>query len=391
MITMASVVFGVSLVVFAVSLNEGAYAQLVDDAVRMQSGHLTFEHPDYRDAPAIDLVIDDVTSLRRHAEAVVGVSATKLLVLGQGMARSGSGSVGVAVIGVEPQAERISSPLARNIIVGEYLDATDQARVVVGSALAERLQLDVGKKLVLSSNDVSGGLVESLYRVKGIFRTGSDEIDGYVVQAPVSAVRELYGIGPEQATQLAVLIDDVDDQQRLLSQLAVLVDGSRNVVCRLQEVFPGLNAFIRLDRVSDSTFEGMLLVLILFTIFNTLLMSIVERERELSVLLALGTPPSFLRLQVLIEAGFIGAIGCGVGLLLGTAVALYFQSQGLDLSGVFGEGVTVSGLAMSPRIHAKVSAPLVATIGGAVFIAVVMLGALVVRRIGRTQLADVLR
>jgi len=385
-----SVAFGLALVVFAISLNEGAYAQLVDDAVRMQSGHLTYENPAYRDAPAIDLVIDDTAALRSRVEEVDGVAGTKLLVLGQGMARSGSGAVGVAVMGIEPAAEIDASPLARNLVAGAYLDPADEGRIVLGAALAHRLELEVGKKLVLASNDVAGDLVESLFRVKGIFKTGSDEIDGYLVQAPIAAVRDFYGLRPDQATQLGVLLEDTNQQDGVLAALSQ-IGGNSAVVHRWQEVLPELNAFIRLDRVSDWTFEGMLLVLVLFTIFNTLLMSVVERERELAVLLAIGTPTIQLRVQVLVEAVFIGAMGCGLGIAIGIAIALYFQINGLDMSGVFGEGVTVSGLAMSPRIFAKINTQFISIVGLLVFTAIIVLGGIVTRRVARTSLVDVLR
>ena len=387
-ITLSSVAFGVTLVVFAVSLNEGAYAGLVDDAVRMQSGHLTFEHPDYREAPAIDLLVDDTKRLRARIEAVEGVEATKLIVLAQGIARSSSGSVGVAVMGIEPSREAVTSPLARNIVAGRYLADDDEARVVVGTALAERLELDVGKKLVLASNDADGDLVEALLRVSGMFRTGADEIDGYVVQVPVSSARKLYGLDAGQATQIGVLLSDPDREDAVLGRLTAIGESAGAVVLRWQEVMPELNAFIRLDRVSDWTFEGMLLVLVLFTIFNTLLMSVIEREKELSVLLAIGTPAVLLRLQVLMEACFIGALGCAAGVILGSAVTYYYQIHGLDLSGFLDEGVTVSGLAMSSRIYAQLKPQFVAIIAGAVFLAVLLLGSIVMRRISRLRLAD---
>ncbi len=390
-ITIASIAFGVTIVVFAVTMNEGVYSQLIDDAVRMQSGHVTIEHADYRDAPAIDLAVDGVHELRATIEALPGVEATKLLVLGQGIARSGSGAVGVAVMGVEPEVEARTSPLARNIVAGAYLTADDGARVVVGRGLADRLRLDEGKKLVVATNDARGDLVESLYRVSGIFETGADEIDGYVIQAPLGPVRELYGLRGDQATQLGVLLDDPDEQRALLDAVSDAIAGTSAVARGWQQVLPELSAMIRLDRVSDWTFEGMLIVLVLFTILNTLLMSVIERERELSVLLAIGTPPLQLRMQVLTEAVYIGLIGSVVGMALGTAVATWFAVNGLDLRGLYDEEMTISGLAVSMVLRPRVTPEIVMTIGMIVFAATTMLGALVMRRASRIEIADVLR
>ena len=109
---------------------------------------------------------------------------TKLIALGQGIARSGAGNVGVSIMGVEPSVEALTSPLTRNIVRGEYLADGDKSLVVVGHELAARLNLEVGKKLVVTTNDIHGDLVEQLCRVKGVFKTGSEEIDALLFCRP---------------------------------------------------------------------------------------------------------------------------------------------------------------------------------------------------------------
>jgi ABC-type lipoprotein release transport system permease subunit len=390
-ITVVSIGFGLALFVFSVSLAAGMYARLIDDAVRMQAGHVTVEHADYRDAPAVDLRVRDAGALAARIEALPGVENTKRLVLGQGVARSGTGAAGVAVMGVEPAVEARTSPLARRLVAGRYLAPDDGARVVVGAALAERLDLGEGKKLVITTNDASGALVEALFRVAGIFRTGAEEVDGYVVQAPLDAVQRLYGLGADEVTQLGVVLADADRQGAVVRRVAALVDDPRLAVRPWQEELPELAAFIRIDRTSDYIFHSLLLALVLFTIFNTLLMSVLEREREFAVLLAIGTSPAELRRQVLLESAFIGALGCALGLVLGGTVAGLVQVYGLDLTRFYREGLTISGLAVSTTLHARVTAGALALLGGGVFLATLLLGVWPMRRAGRVAIADVLR
>ena len=390
-ITVVSIGFGLALFVFSVSLAAGMYARLIDDAVRMQAGHVTVEHADYRDAPAVDLRVRDAGALAARIEALPGVEGTKRLVLGQGVARSGTGAAGVAVMGVEPAVEARTSPLARRLVAGRYLAPDDGARVVVGAALAERLDLAEGKKLVITTNDASGALVEALFRVAGVFRTGAEEVDGYVVQAPLDAVQRLYGLGADEVTQLGVVLVDPGRQRAVARGVAALVDDPRIAVRPWQEELPELAAFIRIDRTSDYIFHGLLLALVLFTIFNTLLMSVLEREREFAVLLAIGTSPAELRRQVLLESAYIGALGCAVGLLLGGAFAGLVQVYGLDLTRFYREGLTISGLAVSTTLHARVTARALALLGGGVFLATLLLGVWPMRRAGRVAIADVLR
>ena len=168
------------------SFADGVYGQLVDDATRMHGGHFTLEHPDYRDAPAVDLFVEGVAQKRAQLEKIPGVVGTKAAVLAQGVLKSAAGALGVSVMGVEPAKEAATSPIAKRLVAGSYLESGDRRKVVIGVKLAERLKVKVGKKLVVTTNNASGELVEELLRVKGIFAIGADEVDAYFVQVPLN-------------------------------------------------------------------------------------------------------------------------------------------------------------------------------------------------------------
>ena len=390
-ITVLSIALGLTFALFFITLAEGAYYQMIRDGVRMQAGHITLEHKEYRDAPAVDLYIKNPTELRQRIAALPDVEETKLLILGQGVARSGNGAVGVAVMGIEPSVEMKYSPIAKKIIDGEYLDDADTNLVVIGSALARRLKLDLGKKMVLTTNDANGELVEELCRVKGVFQTGSDEIDGFLVQLPVNFARKLFTMPEGSATQLGVILKNQDRLNGVLNKIRAMLPPGDVVALTWREVMPELAAYITLDRTSNYIFQIILISLILFTIFNTILMSVLERRQEFAILLAIGTPPRQLQLQVLFESAIIGIFGVFFGIILGASVAYYFQVYGLDFSSLLKEGVTVSGLAFETKMHARVTAPVLLWSALIVFFATLLLSVLPMRRAARTPFADILR
>ncbi len=390
-ITVVSIGLGLAFALFFLTMADGIYAKIIDDVARMQAGHITIENSEYRNAPSVDLWVDDLESIRPKIDALAGVEKTKLLLLGQGVARSGSGTVGVSVMGVEPSVEAETSPLAGHIVEGNYLADDDGAMVIVGSQLARRLNLQEGKKLVISTNDAGGSLVEELCRVKGIFEMGSDEIDGYLIQAPLSFARQLYGIPSGSATQLGVVLIDPDTQDEELSHIRQIVNREDTGVYPWQEIQPGVAGYIRLDRGSNVMFQVLLMFIILFTIFNTILMSVVERQREFAVLLALGSPPAQLQYQILIESAFIGLIGCVLGLLIGGLSSYAIQVWGWDLSTLYEEGITVSGFAMSTDIHSRVTAATLLWTGGIVFVSTLILSLWPMRRAVNIPMVEVLR
>ncbi len=372
-ITVASIGLGLSFAVFMIALADGVYAQLVDDAVRMQAGHVILEHPGYRVAPSVDLVVRHVQRLREAINHLPGVERTQALVVSQGVARSGRGAVGVMVLGVEPEAQAGSSPLARKIVEGRYLAPSDHGKVVVGRLLAERLEVGVGKKLVLTTNDVRGQMVEDLLRVAGIYETGAPELDGYVIQLPIGRARALFGMSEGEATQVGVILTDPDARQEVLREIRSMVHGDDVEVQPWEKVLPDLATYIRIDRGSNLVFQWIILFLIGFTIFNTLLMSVMERRREFAMLVALGTPLWRIRVQVLIEAGMTGLVGVALGLMLGGGAAWWAQVHGIDLRGLTDQSLTVSSFVMDPMVHARVTASLLTWLGGLVFGATLLL------------------
>lgn len=391
LITMTSIALGLTIAVFFTAMAEGVFRQLVNEAIRMQAGHITLENPDYQTSPAVDVRVGDVEHLRRRIAGLEAVEQTKLLIWGQGVANSGAGAVGVTVMGVEPSVERKTSPLAQDIVAGDYLTDGDDRLVVLGANLAEQLRLNLGSKIVLTTNNAQGELVEELCRVKGIFRTGSNEIDGYLVQIPAAFAKRVFGLGGDEATQLGVILKRPGDQRSVIDLITPMVTGKDVAVLPWQSILPEVASFIRLRRTSNGVFQGLLFVIILFTILNTLLMSVIEREREFAVLLALGTPARQLKGQLFVESACIGCLACVVGLALGVSLALAMQIWGLDMGALMPKGVTISGFAVSTTIYASLTPPILYWIGGIVLGATLLLSLIPMRRITQVRIAETLR
>jgi len=390
-ITVCSIALGLTFAIFFIALAEGAYEQMIEQMVRIQSGHITLEHPEYRQAPSVDLWITVPPQLRSEVEKWPDVEETKLVILGQGIVKSGAGNMAAAIMGVEPSVEKASSPVARNLITGKYLEASDKSQVVVGSEMAERLKLAVGKKLVIATNDVTGTLVEELCRVKGIFRTGSEEIDAYFIQMPIDFARRLFHLPREGATQMGVILKDPGAQKRIMKRIKDRLDDRPISVLSWQEVMPDVATYIKMDKGSNLIFQAILIFLILFTIFNTLSMSVLERQREFAMLLAVGTTARRLRLQVFAETVFLGVIGCVAGLFFGGLAVVYGHVYGINLSAIMGESVNISGFALSSRMYTKLSFGIFFGSAVTVLAATLLLGLIPVRRATRISIVDTLR
>lgn len=391
LITVASIGLGMSCGLFFVSLAEGVYRKLIDEAVRINAGYVVVQHPEYEQAPAIDRYVASVAEVRRAAGALAEVERVKPQILGQAVVSTGSGSAGVGLIGVDPEAEKQDSPVARKIIAGRYLKADDERGVVVGARLAERLKLQPGKKLVATTNDAHGELVSELLRVTGVFEIGVEEMDGFVVQVPLAVGRRIYRLGADQATRVGFMLRSPGDQNRVVEELRATLVVRRVAVLPWEKVIPDLASYITLDRGSNYIFHAIILFIIAFTILNTILMSVLERKREFAAMLALGASPRLLRLQVIAETVFLGIIGCAVGLAVGGAVSYYVEQYGLDMSAFYGKEMSVSGFAIDPLMRAELTWGRTAQLTLIVFIGTILIGVYPAFKATRVAIADVLR
>jgi len=391
LITLSSMAFGLVLAIFMICFQEGTFGRMVDEAVRMQAGHVTVMHPRYLTAPSADLFVGNAGALRARIERLGGVERTKELVMGQGLAKSAVGASGIAVTGVEPSGELAESPLPRHILKGRYLSDGGRAEAVIGMELARRLGIGVGSKFVVAVNNINGELDEELCRVCGIFSMGSEEMDGYLIQVPIGFARRLYGLPPGSVTCLGVVLRNADDRFDVIGRISAMPEARGAAIYPWERVIPEVSGLIGIKRASARVLLFFLMFLVLFTVFNTLLMSVLERGREFGVMLALGTTAARLRAQVFLEVLFLNLLGCLAGLLLGSAIVLFLQSKGIDISKIYSSEVSISGFAFDKTLYPRLTGAVLGWVGGLAFSVTLVLGLIPVWRSAKIRVAEVLR
>ena len=392
LISLFSIIIGTGIPIFFVCIAWGFYAGLIDDVARLMSGHITYEHVEYRNSPSNDLWVDDIQKINKTLNNNAEVLSTKQIVNLQGVAHTAKGSVGISLMGIEPEKEITIYFLPETVIEGNYLSKEDGRWVVVGDQLAENLNISVGKKFVFTTSDIKGDLVEELFRVKGIFKTGSKEIDGHFVQSDIEIARKIAGLGSDDVSQLGIIVKNPDTHENFLQDLQKSLAKKNGVFLSWQKIMPDVATTIRMDRTAISSFMIMLVVIVLFTMFSTILMSTLERKREFASLLAIGTQQKELKIQIFIETIFFGLIACPLGALLGIGFAKWVE--GYDMMNVVGgksEDMSVGGFGMDTIITPLFSAPLILQISIFFFLALQLLSILPIYLISRISITDELR
>ena len=357
LLTGAAMVVGVGLLAMSRAFAEGGHEDWIESGVRLGTGHVALQAPNFhvrrtiehRLGPAeVEAVLDALEAPSLAADALAVAVRLEL----QALASSAAAAVPVLVNGVDPDVERGFGELHEALEEGRYLERGDRLHAFVGEQLAERLHLDIGSRLVLTAQDASGDIAGQLVRVVGIFRTGLPEMDQRFVQVPLETARAWVG-AEGAATSIAVLLTSSRQVASVSAALSERLTGQQDRVRVLpwQESMPGLEAAVKMDDFGDYIFHVVTLVIVALAIVNTILMSVLHRTREFGVVRALGLTPRDTGAQVLIEGLLLSAVSGAIGIVVGIGVTWLFWREGLDFSGMMGEGIRGAGVMLDSVIY----------------------------------------
>lgn len=355
LLTGIAMLLGVAVLIFARALTDGAHADWVDSAVRMGSGHVALQDARFqatrdignRVAADVRQQIDraiESEEVAQHLEAVAPRLESEAL------ANSAHGAVPVMLMGVEPSAESEFSTLDDHLKEGRYLEQGDSLHAYVGADLAERLDLEIGSRLVLTAQDAAGEIAGQFVRVVGTFETGLPQADEGFVQIPLTTAQQWLGVGRD-VTTLALLLDSTWEVDGVVESLRESLQGHDDLaVLSWRESMPELHAAIRADDYGEYIFHVVLFAIIALAIVNTVFMSVLYRTREFGVLRALGLTKDETASVVFAEGVILTAVSGLIGLVVGFVVTWVFFHDGLDYSFLMQSDFTFSGVVLDPII-----------------------------------------
>lgn len=327
-LTASAISFGSILVVFMLCINFGAYAIIIDFSLRMFPGHAQVQAQGYLDQPEMHKTIDNAAALANQLRQSGRYQAVTVRAQGFALVSSTNRSYGASIVGVQPDTEQQVSLIPGLVKQGRFLKNNTAFEAVIGSALARNLKVKPGDELTVLGSAKDGSVAATILTVVGIFKSGSSELDRFFVEIPLGTFQETFGMGTS-AHNITVIGDDPQNQETMLADLRKAVSGTGLVVLDWDQLIPGLQEGLEFDRIGDWIFMGILLLIIIFSIFNTFLMSILERTREFGLMLALGARPRRITGVVMLESFLLTMIGIVIGTLLGTVLVMWLDNVGI--------------------------------------------------------------
>jgi len=353
-VIVASVAVGVAGAIFMNVFMWGMAEQMVASTVNSFLGEIQIHRNGFADNPVVGLTMDAPRPAIAAVERLDGmVRGYAPRVLTRGLAESATNASGVQIIGVDAARESTLTSVARRIVDGTFLTGRSSPRrkeVVIGDALAGKLGVGVGRKIVLVAQATGGEMGSDAFRVIGIFRMPSEDLNRTLVWVDLADAQNMLGIDGG-LSEVMVMLRHEGDLTAAQDALARAL-GPAYEVRTWREASKAMVVLIQLFDVSTLIMMAIVFFAATFGIANTMLMAVFERTREFGILRALGTRPGALFRMVIYEAAFIGALGIAGGMLIIAILYVAGLGKGLDLS-IFAQSLALFGTdaVIRPRLR----------------------------------------
>ncbi|MEX0648358.1 MAG: FtsX-like permease family protein [Balneolaceae bacterium] len=318
----------------------GLVEQRVNRVIQEELTHLQIHHPNFLTEREPGMFIESFEQIYATLERDQRVKSFTARTLVDGMVQSPLTTSGVQIKGIMSDRERETTNFHENLVQGEYIDADVRNPVVIGRTLAEKLNVEIGNRIVLAFQDINNELISGAFNITGMFHTGQAMYDETAVFV---RSEDLYLLLSDQPLfhEIAVMLKEDEDSE------AVVADLNSQFENIIAETWLEISPEMRYMTQAGGTYMFYIMLVIMFAlafgILNTMLMAIFERMHELGMLMAIGMSKSRIFWMIILESLILTLTGAAAGMLLGHMSVEYLRKNGLDLTAVGGDSFELWG------------------------------------------------
>jgi len=359
MIAMTAIGLGYAMLLFVACLMAGLRQQMIESGTGLLLSEIEVHAPDYYPDRPLQGTLGgrngtDVDALIAAIAADPRVQAASPRVYGGGLVSATHQSAGVQILGVVPDVEQTITVLQTRMVKGSYLNGGMPKGIIMGDKLATMIGVEVGSEIVLLTPAADGSTGNDLYTVAGTFHTGLDAMDRGLVVMPLASLQELLRLPPGRIHEIGIKLHDIDEAAA--AAVAFEVQLSKTFPVRVmpwQELAPELADYVQFNRRVTFILFFIFFLSAAMGIVSTLLMAIIERTRELGLLMSLGMRPGQVVGLIVAESACLAAVSLILGGALGTPLLWYLQVHGLNLGGEGDDSVSLGGIVVGPLWYGR--------------------------------------
>lgn len=333
LIAISAIGFGVVAQLLAGGFMEWIFWAMRESTIQSQLGHLQITRPGYLkhgSARPFDYLLTDQLT---ESEVMAAAPEVKLITPRlnfNGLISHGDNTIAFAGQGVDPEKEAELSKVFE-IARGQNLSSDDPEGITIGRGIARVLGLEVGDTVALIANTSSGGINGVEVHIRGLFVTGTKAFDDNALRVPIATARTLLRCAGSHAWVL--LLDKTAHTKEVLHRLQSRFPESSSDVQFIPwyELADFYTKTVALFSRQMNVLRLIIAFIIILSISNTMIMSVLDRTGEIGTQMALGIKRKGILRLFMSEGLLLGVIGGGCGLMVGLLLAAVISKVGIPM------------------------------------------------------------
>ncbi|MGA1867932.1 MAG: ABC transporter permease [bacterium] len=335
---------GLAAIIFVDALWKGMEENMIRTITATFTGEAQIHAEGFRESREVEYTIKHQERIMEELRKDPSVARFTTRAMSAGMISSPANLNAVLLVGVAPETERGISRIDEAIIHGTFFSGNDPQNLLIGSKLAELLEVELGDRVVITVAQAdTGDLSQEMFRISGIYRFNTDEMDKVMAFIRLDKAQKMLGVGTS-IHEIAVNFTNRKIAQNEANPFWMKYSQGGNEALGWPKLFPQLKTMFDWSNLSILIISIILFAIIALGIVNTLFMALYERMFEFGVLRAVGTRPFGIWKMVVSEAGSLAVLSIGLGMILGFIVSALFARVGIDYRGIEMGGMTVQEL-----------------------------------------------
>lgn len=341
LVVIFAIAVGLTGGIFITGMMNGMVAQQTTNAINSEISDIQIHNPGFLENNSPTFIIDDVDQKIKTIKSNALVTEASYRSKSTAMASTATKGAGATIYGIIPSMEKKVTSIHDKIVKGDYFETeTKSQAIVIGEKLSHKLNADIGKKIVVTAQALNGEMSWSLYRVVGIFKTNDTRFDETNMFVKKDDLDKALGIGNDQANEIAIRTTNQNDAVTVANKLQT--SFSTLSVQPWREIKPSL--IVMMTMMDQFGYWLMIIILfaLIFGIINTMLMVIMERKKELGMLMSVGMNKQRVFWMIMLETTMLSLVGAIIGLIISISLMQLFGSTGINFAS-WAEGLEAVG------------------------------------------------
>jgi ABC-type lipoprotein release transport system permease subunit len=350
LLSVLGVGFGTAIGFIATAFYDGANEMQVRAAAESGAGHIRIVPQEWLDTRKNSLRLADRQQILEALETTSRIRTVAERSRANGLLAFGNRTVGVEVVGVVPDAELAANRVVRKSeLEGRYLQDEDDNAVVIGKALANKLDVELDDDLLVTLSG-NGEMRSAMLRIVGLVATGSTDMDSGICHVLLDDVADITGYkGPGEFSALLEDYRQIDAVQEELN--ARMLDG--NTVITWEAVHPGLATNMQGKMAFSDMIKFIIMIVVALGVASAQLTAYLERRQEFGILTGLGMRGGQVARLILLEGLMIGVGGAIFALIIGGPVSYYLATTGVNLAELADIELAIDNVLLEPIVYGE--------------------------------------